>query len=162
MAKASFEEREFLVQRIDGARHAFIEAFMEKFKSKIPPMLIYNRASYLWAEREHQQEIYNKELAKRNALNHTVMVPKQIVPKSARGITTTGSAFPDVGELIVKQNNLIAEMVCLQKEQNKYLSGLLENQAQILSTLQSQLTLFNSLSKGTATDDETDTKGNNS
>jgi hypothetical protein len=43
------------------------------------------------------------------------MVPARIVTKH---VAPSSNSLPDVGELLVRTNNLLAEMVQLQKEQN--------------------------------------------
>jgi hypothetical protein len=45
--------------------------------------------------------------------NRTVMIPARIVSKHS----PSRDAVPDVGELLIRTNNLLAELVQLQKEQ---------------------------------------------
>jgi hypothetical protein len=117
------EQKEFVV-KFDNKKD-FVDAFSKKYSSTMPLSKIMSRTKSLWDRRvAHAEEVrvYKEDLEKKRleqiAKDRTVLIPKQIVnkvkPTSENGAT---GSLPDVGELLVKQNNLIAEMIALQKEQ---------------------------------------------
>lgn len=109
------EQIEFLASTPWTKRQTFIEKFMEKFKVGNLPSDSHNRASYIWQHRGDLKQKLTKIHAEAELRNRTVMVPARIVNKSPR--PERGDDLPDVGELLVKQTNLLAEIVALQKEQ---------------------------------------------
>jgi hypothetical protein len=101
-------------------RSAFTEAFFEKYSKTMPSSKMYGRMDSLWKCRGKikeeiatlkAQEINLRNLAQ--TANHTVMIPARIVSKH----TPARDAIPGVGEILIRTNHLLAELVQLQKEQ---------------------------------------------
>lgn len=115
---------ECLAKYLHLGRRAFRETFYAQFGKELG-MLTNNRSSYLW----EKQEYFLKELGRIQEVNHTVMVPARIVNKAIPGETRKPAGMGDrldIDELMVKQNNLLAEIVVLQKEQIAIGNAVLE------------------------------------
>ena len=94
-------------------RSEFAEAFNKKYSATMPFLKLAGRVRSLWNRRaKHADEIAALR-KKEEELLHTVMIPKRIVTKH----TQSPDPIPDVGELLIRINNLLAELVQLQKEQ---------------------------------------------
>lgn len=94
-------------------RTEFAESFNKKYSATMPLLKLAGRVRSLWECRAtHADEIaaFHK---KEEESQHTVMIPKRIVTKH----TPSSDSIPDVGELLIRTNNLLAELVQLQKEQ---------------------------------------------
>ena len=107
-----------------NTKSEFIEAFVKKYSSSMTFHQLAARTKSLWECRvKHAEEIRElqskeqdaRDLATRREQehNHTVMIPARIVSRHA----TPRDSVPDVGELLINTNNLLAELVQLQKEQ---------------------------------------------
>jgi len=124
------EQQECLADCINGGRKKFITTFCAKYGKDCLPSEIYNRASYLWTIRS--DIVPEIEIARRRAdaaserQNRTVMIPARIVSKAQT--SKFGDGLPDTGEILIKQNHLLAEIVVLQKEQITILQALLARQ----------------------------------
>ena len=94
-------------------RSDFADAFSKKYSGTMPFVKMNGRITSLWSCRHtHADElalIHKMEEEKK----HTVMIPARIVSKHA----PPRDAVPDVGEILIRTNHLLAEMVQLQKEQ---------------------------------------------
>lgn len=117
------EQKEFVV-KFDNKKD-FVDAFSKKYSSTMPLSKIMSRTKSLWeCRKRHAEEVrvYNENIEKKRleqiAKDRTVLIPKQIVNKVVPAPENgSRNSLPDVGELLIKQNNLIAEMIALQKEQ---------------------------------------------
>jgi hypothetical protein len=112
------EQKEFVLKY--STKTEFADAFLAKYKDTMPTLKLVGRIRSLWECRgKHAEEIATlkaEEINLRNLAqqtNHTVMIPARIVSKHK----PSQDAVPDIGELQVKTNHLLAELVQLQKEQ---------------------------------------------
>jgi hypothetical protein len=102
----------------------FVEAFNKKYGGTMPFAVMTARMRSLW-DRRHVHALEIKVLRERERValitketmeserNHTVMIPARIVSKHQPSPDT----LPDVGEILIRTNHLLAELVQLQKEQ---------------------------------------------
>jgi hypothetical protein len=117
------EQKELVVKY--GKKKDFETAFIKKYSATMSTSAIMSRTKSLWeCRKRHAEEVrvYNENLEKKRleqiAKDRTVLIPKQIVNKVLPAPENgSRNSLPDVGELLIKQNNLIAEMIALQKEQ---------------------------------------------
>jgi hypothetical protein len=114
------EQKEMVIAYSNKTKDEFAEAFHAKYAGTMPVMKLTGRIRSLWDCRHtHAEEIAKlkaEEINLRNLAqreNHTVMIPARIVSKH----TPSRDAVPDVGEILIRTNHLLAEMVQLQKEQ---------------------------------------------
>ena len=96
-----------------NTKNEFVEAFVKKYSSSMPFHQLAARTKSLWQCRVKHAQGINKLKAQEEVKNHTVMIPARIVSRHA----TPRDSVPDVGELLINTNNLLAELVQLQKEQ---------------------------------------------
>ena len=97
-------------------RHTTIEDFSKEYMkvygaSFQSPKKLLNRINGMWYCRER----FAKEIEDLKAADRVVMVPATIknkVPTNSRA-----DSLPDIGETLIKIQNLLAESVQLQKEQ---------------------------------------------
>lgn len=140
------DQRKYLADNANGQRADFIEGFCKKFANDVPSHLIYNRASSLWARKLSVVADFVKEREEKAIADRTVMVPARIVNKAVPGEMRKPAGMgdrADIDELLVKQNNLLAEIVVLLKERIEIQSGLLANQGQMIGNQRETLKLFN-------------------
>ena len=80
------------------------------FAKENGPSGVFVRAVSLWKNRR----VYLQEIADKD---HTVMIPAKIHKKGPdTDISSTSSSLPDIGEILSRQNNLLAEQNQLLKE----------------------------------------------
>ena len=72
------------------------------------------RVRSLWDLRHGHAVVLKHLQEEEKKAQHVVMVPARIVTKH---VAPSSDSLPDVGELLVRTNNLLAELVQLQKEQ---------------------------------------------
>ena len=110
----SLEELETLEKFIPDKRTEFLEAYVAKFKKDNDPfhnMTVLKRGYYIWERRTPGMK--RMEVLRKKA--HTLMIPAVIKTKSPH--KSRSDNFPDVGELMAKCNNMLAELIVIQKEQ---------------------------------------------
>jgi hypothetical protein len=88
----------------------FAEAYLVNYKDTQPIIQLVTRSKNLWGKRNLYTAKFKEEEEKANRM---VMIPAKIVNKCKPRTDTS----PDVGELLVNTNHLLAELVQLQKEQ---------------------------------------------
>ena len=98
----------------DRTKPEFVNAFSEKFMSVLTPDQMMKRVRSLWDMRHGHAVVLKHLQEEEKKAQHVVMVPARIVTKH---VTPPSDSLPDVGELLVRTNNLLAELVQLQKEQ---------------------------------------------
>jgi len=108
------DQVEFVVKYKNRTRPEFVNAFSEKFRSVLTPDQMMKRVRSLWDLRYGHAIMLEATRKKEQEAQHVVMVPARIVTKH---VTPSSDSLPDVGELLVRTNNLLAELVQLQKEQ---------------------------------------------
>ena len=105
-------EQKEMVLKYDN-RTEFADAFCVKYKDTMPILKLSGRIRSLWDCRAtHADElalIHKQEEEEK----HMIMIPKRIISKHK----APTNALPDIGEIQIRTNNLLAEMVQLQKEQ---------------------------------------------
>jgi hypothetical protein len=110
----TMEELEFLEKYPVEQRKEFLDEYVQKYKNEADAfynMSLLKRAYYLWEHREKGMVKLEKLRAKAN----TIMIPVVIKKKKAEHLRSDN--LPDIGELMVKCNNMLAELICIQKEQ---------------------------------------------
>lgn len=129
----------------------FAAAFEQKYRGTINPVKLMSRAKNIWFRRAiHKKEVeearaieraIEAETARKKAeVDRTVMVPKVIHNKAPPQQTNKiDNGLPDIGELILRQNNLLAELIQLQKESNQVAVGILASQKEQFELFKSAL-----------------------
>jgi len=105
-------EQKEMVLKYDN-RTDFANAFGAKYSNTMTFNKLAGRIRSLWDCRAtHADElalIHKQEEEEK----HMIMIPKRIISKHK----APTDALPDIGEIQIRTNNLLAEMVQLQKEQ---------------------------------------------
>ena len=116
------DQIEFVVKYKDHSHTEFVNAFSEKYMSIMTPaQLVCRMRSLLEVRHKHARALAELKKEEQEAV-HNIMIPAHIKTKC---IPKTDS-IPDVGELLIHTNNLLAELIQLQKEQIALLTELKE------------------------------------
>ena len=83
--------------------------------NKVPPYKVYNKAVNIWYKRDEYLKDVDDVDKKTEEELHKVMVPVSIKTKT-HACSRKSDSLPEVGEMLVKIQHLLAEMVQLQKE----------------------------------------------
>jgi hypothetical protein len=132
---------EYLERHLHLGRSSFRETFYAQFNKELG-MKTNSRSAYLW----DKQDYFLKELERTRNKNHTVLVPVRVVNKAIPGEMRKPAGMgdrADIDELLSKQNNLLAEIVVLLKEQIGISRGLLANHGMMIENQRATLKLFN-------------------
>jgi hypothetical protein len=105
------EQKEFVLTF--KSKRDFMNAFILKYAPTMNDGSIWGRINTLWQFRD----TYANEIAELKRVeqerNHTVMIPARIVSKHSQ----PRDSIPDVGEILIRTNHLLAELLQVQKEQ---------------------------------------------
>jgi len=108
------DQVEFAVKYKDHSRTEFVNEFSKEYISVMTPSDLMKRVRSLWDMRHVHAVTLAAIHEKEKEAQHVVMVPARIITKH---VAPSSNSLPDVGELLVRTNNLLAELVQLQKEQ---------------------------------------------